>query len=357
MVDIQRFPKISNSSLKPWNASDELMIQYLSSRDLHAERILIYNDSFGFLSLWYHSNQPTSVVNLKSSQEAIRFNEKKNNLVHGTVLFPLQLKQDNKYSLALLKIPKSIDLFELYLQEIHRNITENGEVLCGFMTKYFTKQWLIVAQKYFEEIEQTKAQKKARLLVLKNKKTNANVAQPIVEIEYKGLVFKQYYGVFSRKHIDYATQFLLEHIALKENEANVLDLASGNGVIARVLLEKYPKIKVQLIDDSYLAIASSKMNLSPYKATFIHHYNLESIEPNSLDLVISNPPFHFEYEKDISVALSMFAEVHQCLKKGGRFIMVANRNLPYKKNLQKIFSYVGIKAENTKFILYECSKS
>ena len=355
-IDIQRFPKTKNATLRPWNASDELIVKHLSTRDLSTAKLLIYNDTFGFLSIWFHEYQPVNVVNLKSGKDAIRYNEQRNKRSQGTVLYPLQLKQNTKFDVALVKLPKSIDLFELFLREIHENISDRGEVLCGFMTKYFTKQWLAVAQKYFETIEQTKAEKKARLLILKNKKKIVESVQPIVQLEYKGLIFKQFYGVFSGKHIDYATQFLLEHTELKETEKKILDLASGNGVIARVLLEKYPHINVQLLDDSFLAIESSKMNLAPYKATFIHHYNLEPIAPESLDTVISNPPFHFEYEKDISVPLSMFAQVYQRLKKGGRFIMVANRNLSYKKFLQKIFNNVEIKAENTKFILYECKK-
>ncbi|MBL4708340.1 MAG: methyltransferase, partial [Flavobacteriales bacterium] len=43
--------------------------------------------------------------------------------------------------------------------------------------------------------------------------------------------YKQYWGVFSAKHIDYATQYFLEHIKLNPTDNSILDLASGNGVI------------------------------------------------------------------------------------------------------------------------------
>ena len=44
--------------------------------------------------------------------------------------------------------------------------------------------------------------------------------------------YQQYFGVFSAKHIDYATQFLLEHLKVLPDEHSILDLASGNGVIS-----------------------------------------------------------------------------------------------------------------------------
>ncbi|MGB1284834.1 MAG: methyltransferase, partial [Polaribacter sp.] len=72
---------------------------------------------------------------------------------------------------------------------------------------------------------------------------------------------------------------------------------------------------------------------------------------------VSNPPFHFEHENNIEVALNLFSEVQNCLKLGGRFVLVANKHLNYKTHLDKLFCKTEVLAENKKFVIYECLKN
>ena len=349
---IKRYPVSKNNSLKPWGASDELCVNYISEHNV--KKIAIANDSFGFLSVCLNGYLPCIIVNNKTQELSIKNNLEQNKIPQQNVHFSYPLKAlEKNIDIGILKIPKALDLFELYLQQLHQNLSVEGTIVCGFMTKYFTPQLLKIAEKYFNHIEQSKAVKKARLLILKQKKAIEPV-QLLHTIDYKNQKIKQYYGVFSANHIDYATQFLIEHFALDATEKTVLDLASGNGILAKTVLEQNPTAEVHLLDDSYLAIASSKLNLSEYNCHYHHAYNLDQFEDNFFNLVISNPPFHFEYETNISVPLGMFTQVARCLKPTGRFIMVANRHLSYKKHLQNRFSSVEIIAENAKFVVYEC---
>ena len=77
---------------------------------------------------------------------------------------------DEKVDIALMKVPKSVNLFELYLAQIVTCIKDEGVVYCSFMTRHFTKQLLSISNKYFEVVEQSLAKKKARVLILKKKK-------------------------------------------------------------------------------------------------------------------------------------------------------------------------------------------
>ena len=352
--EIKRYPSTTNRSLQPWNAADELILEYISDLSDEHESIALINDRFGFLATTLFKLQPLSVVNYKSHQKAIERNYVSNSLVLKSRTIKTPLKSLPDTDIGVIKVPKSLEAFEFYLQILHRSLKDTGVIVCGFMTKYFTPQLLEISSKYFEEIEQSKAKKKARLLILKNRKEIEHQVVTI-DIKFGDKVYKQYPGVFSSDHIDYATQFLLEHLTVKESEKNILDLASGNGVIADHILHQQPNAEVHLVDDSYLAVESSKMNVNE-SAHFHWNDSLESFKDETLDLVVSNPPFHFEYETNIEVTIGLFTQVQSCLKESGRFVLVANKHLNYKTHLDKLFKTCSITAENDKFEIYECLK-
>jgi len=112
-----------------------------------------------------------------------------------------------------------------------------------------------------------------------------------------------------------------------------------------------------MMDDSYLAIASTEMNLTESEGVkVIAQYNLDSFEEEKFDLVITNPPFHFEYEVDPSIAFQLMSDTHRILSNRGRLIIVANRHLNYKSQLSKYYIEVNIIKENNKFVIFEAMK-
>ena len=163
-------------------------------------------------------------------------------------------------------------------------------------------------------------------------------------------------GVFSGLHIDYATQFFLDYIEVEDDDQQILDLGSGNGIIGNEVSNIVPNAEIHLIDDSYLAVASAKLNCTSKN---IHHHfdnDLSIFEENSFDLILTNPPFHFEYEINIQIPLHLFKECRRCLKKGGNLQIVANKHLNYKVHLDPLFNYVEVLAEDKKMIIYKCTK-
>lgn len=353
---IHRFPSNNNNSLLPWNAGDVLAINHLEPLLQENSVIAIANDDYGFLGVNLNEYKTINILNNRTQEYALKHNLKENNLDEKNILIRYaSVNIEEKLDFGILRIPKSIDLFELYLQQLHQSLAEKGTIICSFMTKYFTPQLLKVAEKYFETISQSRAEKKARLLIL-SKKKEMNSAPLIRTIDYKGQEIKQYYGVFSSDHIDYATQFLIEKLDIKFNEKVILDLASGNGILAKIVLDLAPDSELYLLDDSYLAVVSSKLNVTKDNTKFIHDNTLNQLKDDCLDLVISNPPFHFEYEINISVPLGMFSQVKRCLKNNGRFILVANTHLQYQSHLDNKFSSVKVIDENKKYRVYECYK-
>ncbi|CAM1344459.1 class I SAM-dependent methyltransferase [Tenacibaculum amylolyticum] len=349
---LERYPKTKDKSLRAWSNAELLVLEHV--KDYKNREFHLYNDRFGVWNSTLHNRKQTTIWTYASQQKAIKQNLSINKL-STEVSYKTPLDTLNKVDVALMKIPKSLELFELFLYQIQQAANEKTEVICGFMTKYFSTTYLKIAAHYFEVIEQTKAWKKARLLILKSPKSFEK-KELINKILWKEEVLKQYYGVFSSERIDIGTQFLLSNLEVRKNEKKILDVAAGNGVIAYTALQRNKMVNVTLVDDFNLAIESSKLNLPKEKSQFICTDIMDGIENDSYDLIVSNPPFHFEYENNIEVSLNLFNKIANSLKENGRFVMVANKHLNYKTHLDLLFTAVTVLATNSKFIIYECIK-
>ncbi|CAM1372329.1 methyltransferase [Tenacibaculum xiamenense] len=350
---LKRYPETKDNNLRAWSNAELMVLDFID--DCSDKKIYTFNDRFGVWNCVLNDLDVRSVVTHASQKKAISENLKRNSL-NIDVPYVNPLDEYIDIDLALIKIPKSLELFELFLHNIHRSAHKNTRVICCFMTKYFSKSILKIAESYFETTEQTKAWKKARLLVLKNPKKDIPSKELINSFEFKGKRFMQYYGVFSSSGIDIGTKFFLEHLKIKNNEVKVLDLASGNGIIGYVVTEQNQEAEVTFVDDFNLAIESSKLNLANKKAVFKCSETIEDLKGSNFDIVVSNPPFHFEFENNIEVSLSLFKMVFDCLKIGGRFVLVANKHLNYRTHLSNIFTSVRVIKENRRFVIYECLK-
>jgi 23S rRNA (guanine1835-N2)-methyltransferase len=354
-LKIKRYPASTNRSLQAWSSADEHILIHLKETDISTSSVITYGDSFGYLTSQINAKNHYVIVNTASQQGAIEKNlsENKTKAEHE-FLNPLQ-KPKLKPKFGLVKIPKSLELFELYLDHFTQHSSVSGQLICGFMTRHFSKQMVELGERYFQDITQSKATKKSRLLILKKpiKQTKKGI---INQYSFKKHEISQYFGVFSSKSIDPASQFLIDNLPKVEGENKVLDLGCGNGIIAKVLLEKDKDLNIHLVDDSFLALESAKLNVTGSNVAFHHAHNLDQLNSDFFDLIVSNPPFHVEHEIDISLPLRLFRESHRTLKVGGAFRLVSNQHLNYKTHLVKIFSEVEIISENDKYVIYNCIK-
>jgi len=353
---IKRYPPTSQRSLQAWSAADEHILNHLEEVDLTAKQISIYHDRFGFLACTLHERSPLSVVTFKSQAKAIEQNLSANKLdwQPDAMIGPLA-STAHKIDVGIMKVPKALDLFRLYLHQLSQSLNEDGHIICGFMTRHFSAQMLKIAELYFSDVRQSRAYKKSRLLLLSGKKA-LPATELLQTISFEGHDDLQSYpGVFAGKSVDIATRFLLENLLLREDDKTILDLGAGYGVIAKAIHTLNPLRELHLMDDNALAIASAKLNLSGKDIHFHYEDSLTQLAGQKFDFVVSNPPFHFEHENNIEIPLRLFAEVKHSLNPGGHFQLVANHHLNYKTHLGKMFRRVKTVAENKKFVVYDCS--
>ncbi len=355
---LKRYPESMNRSLRPWSSADEYLCTYYTKNQLENQPGILYNDSFGYLTLQTSFKGSQTVWETASQQKAIQNNLALNKQDKESVQFVSLLETlESKPEIGLMKLPKSLDLFRFYLHHFAQNSLPDSKLVVGFMTRHFTKQMIEIAEAYFGEVEQSLAWKKSRLLILKKPKTLPKY-DPIQQLTYQEQEIKQYAGVFSSDHVDYATQFLMENMDFPGDAQTVLDLACGNGILGKTMLAesetRKQQLDVHLIDDSHLAIESAKLNVSGDNVHFHLGDDLINFVDDSLDYVMSNPPFHVAHEIDISLPIRLFKEVKRCLRPNGRFQLVGNIHLNYKTHLDKIFTNVTIHGQNDKFVVYTC---
>ena len=78
----------------------------------------------------------------------------------------------------------------------------------------------------------------------------------------------------------------------------MVDLGCGNGVLGLTLLNKYPDCRVTFVDESHMAVASAKQNVSDNLPAALERCGicgfklLGKVNIPRLDLVLCNPPFH-----------------------------------------------------------------
>jgi 16S rRNA (guanine1207-N2)-methyltransferase len=66
-----------------------------------------------------------------------------------------------------------------------------------------------------------------------------------------------------------------------------------------------------------------------------------SIPTEPYDAILSNPPFHTGRRADPGLGRAFISAAARMLKPSGKFIMVANRHLPYEDALKDAFGTGG----------------
>ena len=355
----ERYPLNSDHSLQAWDAADEFLYEYIKQQNV--ESVLIYNDSFGFLSLALHNIHPQTTSDSYCSHKAITNNAGLNSITTQKVCYPGE--ESGLFDLIAFKMVKSLELLSYEIFLALKVLKPGGKIVLSGMSKHIHRSTITLFEKYFHSVSTSLAKKKARLLyasdLIKEEKSQTLKSFPV--IEYKDLSITSYPGVFSFKQIDDGTQFLVETINLNPGIETVIDLGCGNGIIG-LYLAKYNDIKkIVFTDDSYLAIESAKENwnnnfVTKPDADFLIEHSLESMPDDSVDLVVTNPPYHQGFTNTMQIALSFFSDAHRVLKKGGEFWIVANNHLGYFKSLDIMYASVTRIAKNSNYTIYKAVK-
>ncbi|MXU66820.1 class I SAM-dependent methyltransferase [Oceanomicrobium pacificus] len=149
--------------------------------------------------------------------------------------------------------------------------------------------------------------------------------------------------MFSPDHPDPGSA-LLAQVLPGRLRGQVADLGAGWGWLALQALDSNPEITaIDLIEAEHQAVQAARANVTDPRATVIwaDATSLSAPDP-AYDRVISNPPFHTGRKPDPSLGQAFILAAARILKPQGKFLMVANRQLPYEAELDRCFRHTQV---------------
>lgn len=161
-------------------------------------------------------------------------------------------------------------------------------------------------------------------------------------------------GVFSKNHVDFATDFMLKTI-INEVEGSVLDLGCGYGVIGIVVAKNLKANNITMCDINNRALDLAKRNIEKNKVS-----NIKVIESNSFenikdkfDTIITNPPIR----AGKSVIYQMYKEAKEHLNDNGKLYLVINKKHGAPSTityLKELFQNVEVLDKKAGFNVIKC---
>lgn len=364
-LDLLRQPEQQDEPLQAFDAADEYLLNHLHDLALHEQglhadsRVLLLNDSFGALAA---SLAPHCVVTSGGDSHlgylALQKNLARNQLPDTAVTFvPASQVPQGPFDWVLIRVPKTLALLEEQLIRLHGQLAPGARVIAGAMLKHLPRAAGDLLERYIGPVQASLAVKKARLL------SATPTDKPVVvspypsryALEQPPLQLLNHANLFCREGLDIGTRAFLPHLPKSLAARRVADLGCGNGVLGIAHALANPQDELTLVDESYMAVQSAAENwhaaLGERPVTIRAGDGLAEQAPESLDLVLCNPPFHQQQVVGDFLAWRMFTQARAALMTGGELWIVGNRHLGYHGKLKRLFRGVEQVAATPKFVV------
>ena len=254
--------------------------------------------------------------------------------------------------LVWLRLPKALAALDEYAELIAKHADPTVQVVAGGRVKYMTHSMNEVLAAHFGNVSASLGQQKSRAL-------RAAIPMPSEPTWPRskvhtdlGITLWSHGGTFAGTKVDLGTQLMIKHLK-KIKGKDVLDLGSGNGVLATLIARHDNQARVHAVDVSWDAWDATRRTaeFNRVKVDARLAADLENFGDASMDLVVCNPPFHRGAAKDSEPALEMFAEAARVLSPGGEFWCVYNSHLPWKARLTDLIGPTSVVEQNTGYTL------
>ena len=176
------------------------------------------------------------------------------------------------------------------------------------------------------------------------------------KIKEKNIKFISDNGVFSKGHVDIATNFML-NVLIEENiSGKLLDVGCGYGTIG-ITLSKFFDIDVTMLDINERALNLARKNVKLNNVGNVKIIESDGFEKinEEYDVIVTNPPIR----AGKAVIYKMYEDSYMHLKAGGVLYLVINKKhgAPSTKEfLTQLFENCEILDKQTGFNVMKCVK-
>lgn len=360
-----RQPEQQNEPLQAFDAADEYLLNHLAEQNLpKGSRVLVLNDSFGALAISLVGSM--HVTSSSDSFLAIKALEK--NLTRHQCAFDavtvIAASQPliGPFDCVLVKVPKTLALLEEQLIRLQGQLAPGAQVIAGAMIKHLPRAAGDLLERFIGPVQASLAVKKARLLsaTVEDKEPFTSPYPTRYRLDEPAIELINHANVFCREGLDIGTRAFLPHLPKNLGAARVADLGCGNGVLAIASALSNPDAHYTLVDESFMAVQSARENwqaaLGDREVVVRADDGLAGQAPQTLDVVLCNPPFHQQQVVGDFLAWRMFNQARDALVVGGALYIVGNRHLGYHSKLAKLFRGVEQVAATPKFVILKARK-
>ncbi|WSQ02185.1 methyltransferase [Streptomyces sp. NBC_01232] len=382
--ELTRFPEDPRDRLRAWDAADEYLLRHLDSGtgergpvDLaSAGQITVLGDRWGTLTTALAAYRPTQITDSALTRAATAANLDRAGIGTSKATVTLLTTQDpppERIDVLLVRVPKSLALLEDQLYRLAPHVHAGTVVVGTGMVKEIHTSTLRLFEKILGPTKTSLAEKKARLIFCTpgtpgaTRPTSAGPWPLTYTVDEdagsaSGLSVVNHAGIFCADRLDVGTRFFLQNLPTNTDGARVVDLGCGNGIVGTAVQVHDPDAEVVFTDESYQALASARetyrANVREGRRTAEFHVGdgVAMLSPASVDLVLSNPPFHSHQATTDATALRMFAQSRKVLRPGGELWIVANRHMGYHTHLRRLFGNSEVVASEPKFVVLRAVK-
>ncbi|MFE7902453.1 methyltransferase [Streptomyces sp. NPDC057424] len=366
---LTRFPEDPRDRLRAWDASDEYLLRHLDGERVPLDgTVVVVGDRWGALVTALAAHRPVQITDSFLAQEATRANLARAGAEAGAVrLLTTQDPPPGRIDVLLVRVPKSLALLEDQLLRLAPAVHAGTVVVGAGMVKEIHTSTLKLFERILGPTRTSLAEKKARLIFCTPDPALERPASPWPYVytlpdgigpAARGTVVN-HAGVFCADRLDIGTRFFLRHLP-DARGGRVVDLGCGNGVVGTSVGLADADAEVLFVDESFQAVASAeatyKANGVPGHAEFRVGDGLAGVPSGSVDLVLSNPPFHSHHATTDATAWRMFTGARSALRPGGELWVVGNRHLGYHVRLRKLFGNSQLVASDPKFVVLKAVK-
>lgn len=364
-LDLIRQPEQQNEPLQAFDAADEYLLTHLAEQQPAADtRVLVLNDSFGALA----ASLAGKVRVTSSGDSFLAFQGLEKNLIRNGQAFdavpkvPASETFAGPFDRVLIRVPKTLALLEEQLIRLQGQLAPGAQVIAAAMVKHLPRAAGDLLERYIGPVQASLAVKKARLLIA-TAEAKAPAASPYptrYRLDAPAIELLNHANVFCREGLDIGTRAFLPHLPKNLGAARVADLGCGNGVLAIASALQNPEAQYTLVDESFMAVQSAAENwraaLGDRDVIVRADDGLAGQEPQTLDVVLCNPPFHQQQVVGDFLAWRMFQQAREALVVGGALYIVGNRHLGYHSKLARLFRGVEQVAATPKFVILKARK-
>lgn len=358
----------SSSPLRAWSAADQLALDHLGESDASAlGRVLVINDEFGALTCGLAHAEPTVWVDSELSRIAIANNLAANDFepLPESRSIPGNEQPQGHFDTIVIRIPKTTALLDYQLRVLATLCTADTKVVGTGMARHIHSSTVAAFEKRVGPTTTSRATRKARLI---HTEATGDASEPVAleasKFALDDLKVVEYPGTFSAGHLDVGTALLLDvlnALPVPIEWPTVADLGCGNGVLAAAVATFWPESEFELFDVSDLAVAAAIETWQANDFDIVMNAHVADgfgdTADASLDIVISNPPFHQGHALDSAMTDRLLADAARVLVPEGVAYVVAQRHENLHTRMLQWFSEVEVISKHPSHVVLQATTS